>query len=255
MTLHNLSHFMQPWLLPPGFNILILVIGFFYCFISRRKGMFITFLGIISLWLLSTPIIAYNLINLLQNKYAMLQPADLDKPPIQQAIVVLGGGDTVEAEYNNKHTVSDATLHRLQYAAYLYNKTHLPIVVSGGKSIAYPESEADLMANILRENYQITVALKEDQSTNTADEGRLLAPLLKKNHFDHVYLVTNAWHMPRSMAIFQHEKIQATPAPMGYYVYGPGYAFISLMPDIHALAASSVALHEYFGLLWFKMST
>ena len=251
MSLNNLSHLLQPWLLPPGINILILLIGIFIYFFSRKTGMIITLTGILSLWLLSTPFVAYHMIAVFQNKYAMLQPANLDKPDSQDAIVVLGGGDAVEAEYGNKHTVSDATMHRLQYAAYLQNTTHLPIIVSGGKYLAYPETEADLMAGILHDNYNITVAFKEGKSVNTADEGKYIAALLLEHHIQHVYLVTNAWHMPRSVAIFQRSGIHVTPAPMGYYVYGPGYAFISLLPNIHALMASSVALHEYIGMLWY----
>lgn len=181
----------------------------------------------------------------------MLQPDTLTNSQSEEAIVVLGGGDMIEAEYGNKRTVSDYTLHRLKYAVFLHDKTKLPIIVSGGKADAALASEADLMADVLQNDYHIPSVIKEGLSLTTADESKLIASLLKQHHFNRIYLVTNAWHMPRSVYIFQCAGIKVTPAPMGYFLYGPGYALISFLPNIDALYASSIAIHEYIGLTWY----
>lgn len=253
MTMFALSHYMQPWLLPPGLNILLVVLGLCIWCYWPTVGKIISIVGFISLWLLSTPIVAYNMIDILQNKYAMLQPDSLDNSQPDDAIVVLGGGDSVEAEYGYKHTVSDFTLHRLKYTAYLHNKTHLPIIVSGGKSNGSMDAEADLMDSLLQDNYNIKADIKEDKSLTTADESKYIASILKQKQFHGIYLVTNAWHMPRSVFIFQCLGIKVTPAPMGYYVYGPGYALISFLPNMDALYASSIAIHEFMGLFWYHL--
>jgi uncharacterized SAM-binding protein YcdF (DUF218 family) len=252
MTLYSL--YVQPWLLPPGVNFLIIFMGLIiWLFCWRMTGAIIMIIGFMSLWLLSTPIVAYNIVNLLQDQYPILKLNDLNNPKAHHAIVVLGGGDTVEAEYDNKHTVSDTTLHRMNYAVYLHQKTHLPIILSGGKSKGYNVSEADLISNLMQNNFNIKTDSMEDQSLTTADESKFLLPILKQNKLDGIYLVTNAWHMPRSVFIFQCAGIKVIPAPMGHYVYGPGYSLISYFPNMDALYASSVAMHEWIGLFWYHL--
>jgi len=251
MILYNLSHYLQAWLLLPGLIISLGVLGFIISQRKKRLGRCLVLSAFILLYLLSTPIVAYYLIDRLQQQYPLLTPALLQHSPPHAAIVVLGGGDVIQAEYGNQQAVSDFTLHRVIYAAYLHKMTQLPIIVSGGKLAGAIHSEADLMATVLQDNYQINNVLKEDHSLTTADESHLLLPLLQKHHIDTIYLVTNAWHMPRSVFIFKHTHITIIPAPMGYFIYGPGYAIISFLPNIEALYASHIALHEYMGLAWY----
>ncbi len=251
MTMYLFSHYLQIGLLPPGLNLLIIILGgIIWCY-WQMAGKIVMMIGIVSLWLLSAPIIAYNMIDILQNQYPLLQMDQLNTSTSHHAIVVLGGGETVQAEYGNKNTVSDFTLHRVDYAAYLHQKTHLPIIVSGGKANREGVSEAELMSNILKKNFHIKTILKEDKSLNTADESQFIAPMMKQYHFDAVYLVTHAWHMPRSVFAFQCAGIKVIPAPMGYYVDKPDFALINFLPNIDALHVSSVAIHEFIGLLWY----
>lgn len=240
--------YLQPWILPPGLNILLIACGILIYFsFSRLIGTLIWLLGFISLWLFSTPIVAYKMIDVLQNQYPMLNVESLAKA---DAIIVLGGGATMLKEYN-QYRVSDFTLHRLDYAVFLRQKTQLPLLVSGGKINGTPIAIADLMNDYLQERYQLT-ALKEDTSLTTADESRLLIPILKEHQIKKIYLVTNAWHMPRSVYVFHCAGIDVIPAPMGYYSYGPDYSTLSFLPNKDALYASGIAMHEYIGLLWYR---
>lgn len=223
-------------------------------FYVRWLGRILMMFGVISLWVLSMPIVAYPLVNLLQNQYPVLQAEDLKNSKTHAVIVVLGGGEMVQAEYGNKHTVSDFTLHRVNYAAFLQQKTHLPVILSGGKLNGAAHSMAELMSNVLQDNFHITADYIEDKSLTTVDESKFILPILKQHQFDEVYLVTNAWHMPRSVYIFQRAGIHVIPAPMGYYVYGPGYALISYFPNMDALYASSMAIHELMGLFFYRIS-
>jgi len=252
MTKFFILNCLKTWILPPGCNILISMIGFFLYKFYQRIAIFFILLGTLSLWLFSAPIVAYNLIEQLQNQYPVLDPAtiSIDK---NSAILVLGAGDDVNVEENNRHTVSDIELNRLRYAAYLYKKTHLPIIVSGGYVNGSLDSEADLMANALNDNFNITNIIKEDGSTNTAEESKMMVPILKKHNFTKVYLITNAWHMPRSMALFKQQHINVTAAPMGYKVYDHRYSLLSYLPDMQALFTTKTAIHEYIGFLWIRL--
>jgi len=253
MTLYSVSHTIQPWLLPPGINCFIILLGLLIISHWRTAGMLLIILGLMSLWLLSTPIVAYHFVNLLQNQYPILNDQELTHPKSRYAILVLGGGDAVEVEYGNKHTVSDYTLHRVKYAAFLHQKLKLPIIVSGGKAEGAMESDAALMSQQLQEAFQIKADFLENQSMTTADESKLIAPLLKEQHLDGVYLVTHAWHMPRSVYIFQCAGINVIPSPMGHYHYGRGFALLSYLPNIDALYASTLAMHEWIGLVWYHL--
>lgn len=253
MTLYAVTQFLKPWLSPPGLNLLPILLGLLLYVRLRKLGMFFIILGFLSFWFLSAPVVVYSMLNVLQDQYPILQPLDLAHPKKNYAIVILGGGDTVRAEYGYKHTVSDATRNRVNYAAYLQQKMHLPILVSGGKNKGAAISEAELMMNHLQESFQIKADYVENESVTTADESKYVSTILKQNHLEGVYLVTHAWHMPRSVYIFKCAGINVIPAPMGHYVYGPGYALISYLPNMEAFYASAVAMHEWIGLLWYHL--
>lgn len=253
MSILSFSHYIEPWILPPGFNLLLIFFGWVVGCFCLRTGKLFVILGILSLWSLSLPFVAYNLINELQDQYSLLSEQIINTPQPHTAIVVLGGGDTIAAEYGYKQAPSDVTMQRLNYAVYLHKKMHLPIIVSGGKENGAIKSEAALMADYLKQQFNITADFIEDKSRNTAEESKYILPILKKGQFKKIILVTNAWHMPRSMSIFKRAGINIIPAPMGYYVYGPDYSVLSFLPNMAALNASSIAFHEYIGLVWYRI--
>ena len=258
MQFYYVSHFLQIWLLPPGINLLLAVSGFLFLRHSQRVGRGLITIAFVSLWLLSTPIIAQILIDRLQYQYPLLQ---IDKSPKQNtsgAIIVLGGGDGIASEYENSHILSEATQSRLHYAAYLYNKTHLRIIVSGGNLNKSFPTGADLMLRELRNYFKIPVAWKEDASITTKDEGNLMVPILQRNGIDIAYLVTNAWHIPRAMytfnSSFSNTKIKIVAAPMGYIILQPNQGFLNYLPSLEGLNTSNIAIHEYIGMLSYQLS-
>lgn len=251
MTLFSISQYIKPWLLPPGINIFLMLMGFFLRYYWRYLGRICSLLGFLSLWLLSMPIVAYNLVDILQRQYPLL-PQVITHSPTNAAIVVLGGGDTIEAEYSYKPTVSDFTMRRLKYAVHIHQQTQLPIIVSGGKTNGAQHAVAELMANVLQDTYHLQAAYKEDKSLTTADESKYIAALLEQQQIKEIYLVTNAWHMPRSVYAFRCAGVNVIPAPMGYYLYGPGYSALSFLPSKEALYASAIALHEFIGIVSYR---
>jgi len=254
MTTYIFSHYLTPWFMPPGVQILLAIVGIILFRVRPLLSKILFVISISTLWLASAPIVAYNLLDILQNEYSVLPLQSLNSPYFtHSAIVVLGGGDDTNVEQGNIHTVSETTLNRLRYAAYLVKKTHLPLIVSGGRENGSVESEADLMAKTMQDDFAISTAMKEDKSMNTAEESVYVAALLKQYQLNGIYLVTNAWHMPRSMMSFERAGIQVIPAPMGYKVYDHHYTLLSYLPNVQALEATNVALHEWIGMIWYKM--
>jgi len=256
MYFYYFSHMLQAWILPPGVNLLLAIVGFLWLRYSKRVGQCIVIVAFVSLWLFCTPMIARLLINHLQSAYPTLKVDQIPRKPLN-VIIVLGGGHTISPEYENGYVLSDATEERLHYAAYLYHQTHFPIIVSGGTFHASSPSEAELMRQDLKNYYFIFDAWKEDKSINTRDEGKLMVPILKKHGIKTAYLVTNAWHMPRAMYAFHYSfrntKINIIAAPMGYLLLQSDQEMLSYLPSFEALDVSATAMHEYIGFLAYRL--
>lgn len=243
---------LQMWLLPPRVNILLIIMGVIVWLLAPRAGRVITGIGILSLWLFSTPFIAYHMIGSLQNQYAMLDPESANKNQSPDAILVLGGDGSVYDEYRHGYTVSDVTLQRLKYAAYLRQKTHLPIIVSGSKTSGSQATEADIMSRYLQENDNIIVAFKDEKGQTDEGQRPYFISMFKQKHIDSIYLVTNGWNMARSQFIFECAGINVIPAPMGYEE-GFGDTLDNLTPNRHALDMSAVAIREFVARYWYQM--
>ena len=89
----------------------------------------------------------------------------------------------------------------------------------------------------------------EMQSRNTADSATRVAPLLAGKPFA---LVTSAAHLPRSMATFAKAGLRPVPIPADYRLPGR-MSIASFLPGPRALHASDLAVHEYLGLVWYRM--
>jgi uncharacterized SAM-binding protein YcdF (DUF218 family) len=255
MSIETLAHFIEDWFFPPRIFFLGLLFGLGLIYGGyRRKGKRLLAGIVIITWFVSTPLIAQALIDGLQKQFPPLTPpytlAQENKPA---AIVVLGSGVDTSKEYPEKDIPSTLTLSRLNYAVYLYKQTHLPFILSGGNSASTGRTEATIMAETLAENYGVTTTpILEQASHNTQQQGRQLKEVLQKQNIHAIYLVTNVWHMRRSLYTFQKsfagKDISITPAPMGYIFLKSDSLFINLLPSLKALAASSLALHEYIGM-------
>src|SRR3989338_3835159 len=99
MFFYLFSHFLQIWLLPPGFNLIMGFTGFIIQKRWRMLGRLIVLISLISLYLLSTPIVAQILIDGLQYQYPHIRWEDLLNQNRSAAIVVLGGGYSKAPEY------------------------------------------------------------------------------------------------------------------------------------------------------------
>ncbi|MCZ6803061.1 MAG: YdcF family protein [Proteobacteria bacterium] len=76
---------------------------------------------------------------------------------------------------------------------------------------------------------------------------------MKENGIDSIYLVTHAWHMPRAVMMFEHEGINVTPAPTIFVIDVTDPAWSYYIPSASALYGTRIALHEYIGMLWYKL--
>ena len=157
-------------------------------------------------------------------------------------------------EFGTRENVSQRSVHRLRYAALLARQCHIGVTVSGGRVFRNQrKAEARLMAEVLQKEFNVTVVWRENQSRNTAENAEYTAALLQQNGVEHALLVTSAYHMPRAIYAFSHYGIGITPAPTAFIGRSKG-PVLKWLPSAAALAQSQLALHEYLGLLVYKLT-
>ncbi|MDE2089204.1 MAG: YdcF family protein [Gammaproteobacteria bacterium] len=218
----------------------------------RRLGNAVLLAAIALLYVASLPGTARLLMDRLQNSPALSAP-ELAHPGAR-AIVVLGGGRYYAAPEYGGDTVSRYTLERLRYAAWLQRRTGLPLLVSGGSPRHEQVPEAVLMKNVLVDELHVPVRWLETASRTTAENALYTKALLARAHVERVYLVTDAWHMRRAVYAFHRAGVRVIPAPTGFFTSGPmGHGLYGLLPRARALAATRLALHEWLGLLWYRI--
>ena len=143
------------------------------------------------------------------------------------AIVVLGGGvDEVAPEYGRPNLGQEA-YERLRYAVWLSHQTGIPILASGGRGWAAPDSsippEATRTAELARDELGTPLRWTESASRDTHENAVNSVTLLQAAGVREIVLVTHGFHMPRAVREFRaaaaaasaSAPIQVTPATMG----------------------------------------
>lgn len=175
-------------------------------------------------------------------------PSDRTRP---QAVVVLGGGAELGmTEYGKPGgaDLSEYSLQRLRYGAFLARRTHLPVLVSGGAPSGFPIAEGRLMAQVLDEEFGLPARWVEAQSTNTAQNADFSAAMLTNSGVTRIYLVTSAWHMRRARDQFERAGLTVIPAPCTLAKPLDADAIPGWWPTIDGMRTTRVALREWMAL-------
>lgn len=237
-------------LLPPAVFVAPALAGLMLRRWWPRFGLFLCVFSLLALIVFSTVAGARLLVAPLEAQVPVLTAADKKDA---QAIVVLGGGRHKEAaEYAHLDSPGTATLARLRYAAYLQRQTGLPILVTGGAPDGGDESEAAVMARVLRQEFQVPVKWLEEASINSAQNASLSASILRDAGINHILLVTDALHMVRSQRVFLQQGLQATAAPTTFHSHTANEPQ-DYIPGARGFSLSHYAIHEWVGLLWYRL--
>lgn len=231
-------------ILPPTGLILLAFIGLWLSRKHPKAGRTLVTLSLIILLILSLPVTGNALLQSLETAPPISQAQLKDI----QAIVILGGGKSNEApEFGHEDTVNRWTLQRLRYGAYLQQQTGKPILVTGGAPFG-GRTEADAMSETLQRDFHANDIWIEDQSKDTSENAAFSANILKNHGIQRVALVSQAWHLPRAIKLFEQQGLMVDPAPTGFTHEG-NEPIIRWLPKASALDQSSIALKEYLGQL------
>jgi uncharacterized SAM-binding protein YcdF (DUF218 family) len=229
--------FLRQLILPPASPLILMLVGAILMWRRRRFGRTVFGVGLVSLWLFCTPVVADGLAALAQ-RYPALNPTVAVNA---QAVVVLGGGtQRIHAPEYNGAIAESGLLERLHLAAFLARHYSLPLAVSGAAT------EVVAMSQTLSRDFGIPPRWIEGNSRDTYENAQLSAKLLFPEGIRRIILVTSSPHTWRAAHEFMAAGFDVTPAPIG--VIGdrePG--IFNYMPSAGALQRSNSAVYELVG--------
>jgi uncharacterized SAM-binding protein YcdF (DUF218 family) len=236
-------------LLPPAGPLLLVFLGLLMARFKRRWAGALVLTGSVVLWLACCNATAYGLNRLLLQTYPAVTMAQLQD---SQAIVVLGGGVDLYAPEHDAPILGETAHMRLRYGVHLARQTQLPLVYSGGKGWAaagaQQDSEAAVAANALSREHGLTFAWVDETSRDTRENAQRSFEQLSQQGLTRIVLVTNDWHMQRSLRHFEQAGFKVQPAPMGY-TQPPLRWDTDFLPSGGGLRNTRRVLHEFLGLL------
>ncbi|HIF52312.1 MAG TPA: YdcF family protein [Thiotrichaceae bacterium] len=246
----SLIAFIKAVILPPTLNFILIILGLSIIKKNKFLSYMFLFIGVFTLLLFCLSPFSNFLLHNLEKYPALELPIEINN---EQAIVILSAGSYPLREEYNEEINGANTLQRIHYGAFLYKQLKLPVLVTGGLFEPRLNSEAAVMADTLKNNFNVEVNWLEEQAKNTAENAFYSVEMLKQSGIDSIYLVTHAWHMSRAVMMFEQEGINVTPAPTMFMddVEKPGWSHY--VPSASALSNSSKALHEYIGIFWYKI--
>ncbi len=252
MSFLFLSKLLPIFLYPLGLACLLLLLALILWW---RKSPW-TFAPIITalaiLLIASNEWVSSALVFALESRYPPLV-----NPPTAEAIVVLGGA-TQSVEPPRLMVNVNEHGDRLFYAAHLYHTQRAPLIILAGGRITWRGeggSEAADMASLLAMlGVPPESMIEEPFSLNTYENAVNVLEILQEKGINKILLVTSAFHMPRSMAIFTKLGIDTIAAPTDFlitrtYNYSVEDFILNLLPQANRLALTNLALKEYIGIV------
>lgn len=199
---------------------------------------------------LSLPLVSFLLLDGLQS-FPSLDPA-ADSIDADVIVVLAGDVDCDPPEYGSDQPGALSQL-RCRYGAHLSRRTGLPLVITGGVLRPDRRPASHVLRDYVEDELGVTVAWTEDDAKTTRGNARGVARLMNQRGYTRAAVVTNAWHMPRSVEAFEREGVDVLPAPTGAHP-APSQIIRGLIPRARSMRDSSWALHEYVGMLWYRIS-
>ncbi len=254
--LFALKKFVSFWLMPMSFSVVAMAVGLVLMRSAKRArlGRALAISGLLTLVVLSNKYVSKWLLRPLETRYAPIPElvAGTPLPPALAGcrfVVVLGGGHGTTPDMASTNRLSSSALARVAEGVRILRMLPEAKLIVSGPGVGTDDTHALVLA---RAAQSLGVAperiLQIDQAHDTEDESRH-AQRLAQGH--RVALVTSAWHMPRSMALFRSAGLEAVACPTDFKTHAYDHFYLeSLFWNDDALNRSTLAFRERIGYLW-----
>ena len=234
------------FIFPSNLILLFILIGTVLILIRKTRKWAVLFFGIalINYIVFGSGPIAFRLLGGLEYRFSPLDFSKYSRD--MKIIVVLAGHAENDTKISLSSRVNNASAFRLIETITIVDKIPNAVIwISGPKEVS--EVMKRLLVEMGSDAKQIFI---EKKSFSTYESALNLKPWLKERKF---ILVTSAGHMPRAMAVFHKQGLTPVPAPT-QFLSRKNYLAISYLPSPLHLYYSDLAMHEYLGILWYKLT-
>ncbi len=241
---------------PMGFiGLMLLMIAICRILYVNKLAKKCAWLAVLVFFISSNSYVAGSLAKSLESKYPQF---DIASTPKADAIIVLGGSLSPPS-YPRKFSQFTAQSNRFWLAAELFKAGKAQrIILTGGNVFDQEGIDAEsiyIREKLIAMGVPKEVIIVEPKSRTTRENAAETDKFLQKINAKSALLVTSALHMPRSIQLFSALNANIIPVPSDIIVadqYSP--TLLQLIPNSNAVALTTKALHEYYGIWTEKIS-
>ena len=215
----------------------------------KRLAKWLGGLTVAWLWLWMTPIMTWVVGVPLEREFLVDGKVPLvESFPEADAIVLLGGSMGIETNLSSYAEMWSGA-DRVWQAARLYKAGKAPKVITTSGMVV--ETTFPLLRDL---GVPDEVLMKVDDARNTEEEAKSIGKIGVRR----ILLVTSAWHAKRARLMFKKyaPSVEVVCAPADFensIVAARPFSFSDFLPDPGAFMGNSVALHEWVGIVGYKL--
>ncbi len=249
-----LKKFIGYWIMPVPV-VLVLLVGGVLLLRSKRRarlGQTLIVTATLLLLLLGNKFVSLLLLHPLEARYAAIPELQAQAVPAALAackfVVVLGSGNGNAPGLSATNELSVSALARVTEAVRLLRVLpEAKLVVSGPAEDNHPAHAVVLARAAASLGVAPERVIYIDQARDTEEESLAVKKIVGDAPFA---LVTSAWHMPRTMALFHYAGLAPLPCPTDYTARVGDYRWSDLLWDVDSVSRSTWAVRERIGYLW-----
>ncbi|WP_210398039.1 YdcF family protein [Motiliproteus sediminis] len=223
---------------------------------DRRQSHKLLWFTLVLLWLIALYPAGNLLLYPLETRFKQ-QPVVAEE---LSGVVVLGGGESLaRSRYWDRLELTDAGDRYLELLALAQQFPDLPIIFTGGSGAVTQQQfgGADALEPLLQRLGLAQRVILERKSRNTYENALFAKPLadpISAERGDKPWLlVTSAFHMPRSVGIFQAQGWSVQPHPVDHWSLPPAKQrwYFSLSENLVDL---TMGVREWLGLFAYRLT-
>jgi len=239
-------------ILPPGLIFLLLVVSFILIYLRKKWGKRILLVSILLYYCLSISPVSNMLLKGLENKYPVVTT-----PPLNiKYVAVLGGGASNKfSGLPSTSRLNPSSTARLLDGLRLFNKIEDAFLITSGGGTNNKTMEQETCFQM--KNLALMLGFNEERiitTCNSRDTNEEAKDIQKIVGNQSILLVTSAFHMARSVFLFEKQGINLTPSPCDFLAQNKlKYRIQDFLPQPMRLRNSTLAIKEFIGLIFYKI--
>lgn len=239
----TLKQLIKPFLMPPGIFITLLVFSGTWFFIKKyhRAGIVNCLIGM-SIWLFSILPFSNAVFSGLESNFSIPE-----KPKGDVIILLSYGAYENVPDLSGTGAPEPGMYGRLVTAVRIQKTLNIPVIASGTGGQIVKRFLNDL-------GVPLNMIIMEERSRDTISNARYSKEICEKYGLKMPLLVTSAYHMKRAVLSFKKARMDVTSIPADFKTSkNIKYCWENYLPSTSSLEMTSLAIHEYLGLLFYRM--